>query len=112
MLSLKTRLFKIFLFVVLISWLAGELFDLNKGLLTAAVSLGLLLAYQLWHSSKLSSLLLSQNYVEAPKAFGTWEEIYYRLNKLVRSWREQVLEIEQQHSRFIQAVQALSLIHI
>ena len=106
MLSLKTRLFKIFLFVLLISWLAGEVFGLNSGLLTAAVTLGLLLAYQLWHSSKLSSLLLSQNYVEAPKAFGTWEEIYYRLNKLVRSWRDQVLEIEQQHSRFIQAVQA------
>ncbi len=106
MLSLKTRLFKIFLFVVLISWLAGEVFGLNKGLLTAAVSLGLLLAYQLWHSSKLSSLLLSQNYIEAPKAFGTWGEIYYRLHKLVRSWRDQVLEIEQQHSRFIQAVQA------
>jgi len=106
MLSLKTRLFKIFLFVLLISWLAGEVFGLNTGLLTAAVTLGLLLAYQLWHSSKLSSLLLSQNYVQSPKAFGTWEEIYYRLNKLVRSWRDQVLEIEQQHSRFIQAVQA------
>jgi two-component system, OmpR family, phosphate regulon sensor histidine kinase PhoR len=106
MLSLKTRLFKIFLFVLLISWLAGEVFGLDTGLLTAAVTLGLLLAYQLWHSSKLSSLLLSQNYVQAPKAFGTWEEIYYRLNKLVRSWRDQVLEIEQQHSRFIQAVQA------
>jgi two-component system phosphate regulon sensor histidine kinase PhoR len=106
MLSLKTRLFKIFLFVLLISWLAGEVFGLDTGLLTAAVTLGLLLAYQLWHSSKLSSLLLSQNYVQSPKAFGTWEEIYYRLNKLVRSWRDQVLEIEQQHSRFIQAVQA------
>jgi two-component system, OmpR family, phosphate regulon sensor histidine kinase PhoR len=106
MLSLKTRLFKIFLFVLLISWLAGEVFGLDTGLLTAAVTLGLLLAYQLWHSSKLSSLLLSQNYVQSPKAFGTWEEIYYRLNKLVRSWRNQVLEIEQQHSRFIQAVQA------
>jgi two-component system phosphate regulon sensor histidine kinase PhoR len=106
MLSLKTRLFKIFFFVLLISWLAGEVFGLHSGLLTAAISLGLLLAYQLWHSSKLSSLLLSQNYVEAPKAFGTWGEIYYRLHKLVRSWRDQVLVIEQQHSRFIQAVQA------
>jgi two-component system phosphate regulon sensor histidine kinase PhoR len=106
MLSLKTRLFKIFLFVLLISWLAGEVFGLDTGLLTAGVTLGLLLAYQMWHSSKLSSLLLSQNYVEAPKAFGTWGEIYYRLHKLVRSWRDQVLEIEQQHSRFIQAVQA------
>ena len=106
MLSLKTRLFKIFLFVLLISWLTGEVFGLVSGLLTAAVSLSILLAYQLWHSSKLSSLLLSQNYIEAPKAFGTWGEIYYRLHKLVRSWRDQVLEIEQQHSRFIQAVQA------
>ena len=106
MLSLKTRLFKIFLFVLLISWLAGEVFGLNSGLLTAAITLGLLLAYQLWHSSKLSSLLLSQNFIEAPKAFGTWSEVYYRLHKLVRSWRDQVLEIEQQHSRFIQAVQA------
>jgi two-component system phosphate regulon sensor histidine kinase PhoR len=106
MLSLKTRLFKIFLFVLLISWLAGEVFGLDTGLLTAAITLGLLLAYQLWHSSKLSSLLLSQNYLEAPKAFGTWGEIYYRLHKLVRSWRDQVLEVEQQHSRFIQAVQA------
>lgn len=106
MLSLKTRLFKIFFFVLLISWLAGEMFGLNSGLLTAAVTLGLLLAYQLWHSSKLSSLLLSQNFIEAPKAFGTWGEVYYRLHKLVRSWRDQVLEIEQQHSRFIQAVQA------
>jgi two-component system, OmpR family, phosphate regulon sensor histidine kinase PhoR len=106
MLSLKTRLFKIFFFVLLISWLAGEVFGLDTGLLTAAVTLGLLLAYQLWHSSKLSSLLLSQNYVQAPKAFGTWGEIYYRLHKVVRSWRDQVLEIEQQHSRFIQAVQA------
>jgi len=106
MLSLKTRLFKIFLFVLLISWLAGKIFGLNSGLLTAAVSLSVLLAYQLWHSSTLSSLLLSQNYVDTPTAFGTWGEIYYRLHKLVRSWRDQVLEIEQQHSRFIQAVQA------
>ena len=106
MLSFKTRLFRIFFFVLLISWLAGEVFGLNNGLLTAAISLSLLLTYQIWHSSKLSSLLLSQNYVEAPKAFGTWGEIYYRLHKLVRSWRDQVLEIEQQHSRFIQAVQA------
>jgi two-component system phosphate regulon sensor histidine kinase PhoR len=68
--------------------------------------LSALLIHQLWHASKLSRLLLSSNYVEAPRALGIWGEIYYRLNKLVRSWRDQVLEIEQQHSRFIQAVQA------
>ena len=104
--SFKTRLTTIFLVVFLISWLVGEIFGLSEGLLTAVFSLSVLLIHQLWHASKLSRLLLSSNYVEAPRALGIWGEIYYRLNKLVRSWRDQVLEIEQQHSRFIQAVQA------
>jgi two-component system phosphate regulon sensor histidine kinase PhoR len=104
--SFKTRLTTIFLVVSLISWLVGEIFGLSEGLLTAVFSLSVLLIHQLWHASKLSRLLLSSNYVEAPRALGIWGEIYYRLNKLVRSWRDQVLEIEQQHSRFIQAVQA------
>ena len=106
MLSLKTRLITIFLIVLLISWLVGEIFGLLEGLLAATICLSLLLIHQLWHASKLSRLLLSPNYGEVPSALGIWGEIYYRLHKLVRSWRDQVLEIEQQHSRFIQAVQA------
>lgn len=106
MLSLKTRLITIFLIVLLISWLVGEIFGLLQGLLAATICLSLLLIHQLWHASKLSRLLLSPNYGEVPSALGIWGEIYYRLHKLVRSWRDQVLEIEQQHSRFIQAVQA------
>jgi two-component system, OmpR family, phosphate regulon sensor histidine kinase PhoR len=106
MLSLKTRLITIFLIVFLISWLVGEIFGLPEGLLAATICLSLLLIHQLWHASRLSRLLLSPNYGEVPSALGIWGEIYYRLHKLVRSWRDQVLEIEQQHSRFIQAVQA------
>lgn len=106
MLSLKTRLITIFLIVLLISWLVGEIFGLLEGLLAAIICLSSLLIHQLWHASKLSRLLLSPNYGEVPSALGIWGEIYYRLHKLVRSWRDQVLEIEQQHSRFIQAVQA------
>jgi two-component system phosphate regulon sensor histidine kinase PhoR len=106
MLSLKTRLITIFLIVLLISWLVGEIFGLLEGLLAATICLSLLLIHQLWHASKLSRLLLYTNYGEVPSALGIWGEIYYRLHKLVRSWRDQVLEIEQQHSRFIQAVQA------
>ncbi len=106
MLSLKTRLITIFLVVLLISWLVGEIFGLSEGLFAAILCLSFLLIHQLWHASKLSRLLLSPNYGEVPSALGIWGEIYYRLHKLVRSWRDQVLEIEQQHSRFIQAVQA------
>ncbi len=106
MLSLKTRLITIFLVVALISWLVGEIFGVSEGLLAAIVCLSSILIHQLWHASKLSRLLLSPNFGEIPRALGIWGEIYYRLHKLVRSWRDQVLEVEQQHSRFIQAVQA------
>jgi two-component system phosphate regulon sensor histidine kinase PhoR len=51
-------------------------------------------------------LLLSPSYGEVPVAMGIWGEIYYRLHKLVKGWRDQVLEVEQQHQRFIQAIQA------
>jgi len=65
-----------------------------------------MLVHQLWHSNRFSNLLLSPSYGEVPVAVGIWGEIYYRLHKLVRSWRDQVLEVEQQHNRFIQAIQA------
>lgn len=104
--SFKTRLITIFLVVFLIFWLVGEIFGPPEGLLAATLSLSALLIHQLWHASKLSRLLLSSSHIEMPRAAGIWGEIYYRLNKLARSWRDQVLEIEQQHSRFIQAVQA------
>jgi two-component system phosphate regulon sensor histidine kinase PhoR len=104
--SLKTRLITIFLIVLLISWLVSEIFGLLEGLLAATLCLSLMLIHQLWHATRLSRLLLSPDYGEVPSAVGIWGEIYYRLHKLAHSWRNQILEVEQQHSRFIQAVQA------
>jgi two-component system phosphate regulon sensor histidine kinase PhoR len=45
-------------------------------------------------------------YGEVPSAPGIWGEIYYRLHKLAKRWHAQVRQVEQQHSRFIQAIQA------
>ena len=106
MLSLQTRLFTIAAIVVILSWAIGEGVSATAGWATAVICLALLLVHQLWHASKLSKLLLSPSYGEVPGALGIWGEIYYRLHKLVRSWRDQVLEVEQQHQRFIQAIQA------
>ena len=84
----------------------GEAFSAIVGWMTAVIFLALLLIHQLWHASKLTVLLLSPSYGEVPVAMGIWGEIYYRLHKLVKGWRDQVLEVEQQHQRFIQAIQA------
>jgi two-component system phosphate regulon sensor histidine kinase PhoR len=45
-------------------------------------------------------------YGEVPSAPGVWGEIYYRLHKLAKRWHAQVRQVEQQHSRFIQGIQA------
>lgn len=106
MLSLQTRLFFIATLVLVISWLVGDLVSGTAGWLTAVICLAVLLAHQLWHASKLSKLLLTPKHGEIPRAMGIWGEIYYRLHKLTRAWRDQVIEVEQQHQRFIQAIQA------
>jgi two-component system, OmpR family, phosphate regulon sensor histidine kinase PhoR len=104
--SLKTRLITIFLVVFLISWLLTEIFGLLEGLLAAVLCLSLLLVQQLWYVYKFSRFLSSANFNQASSTSGIWGEVYYRLHKLVSTLRDQVLDVEQQHSRFIQAVQA------
>ncbi len=106
MLSLKIRLITITFIVTLTAWVLGEAFSAVVGWITALILLSAMLIHQLWHASKLTHLLLSPSYGEVPGALGIWGEIYYRLHKLVRAWRDQVIEVEQQHQRFIQAIQA------
>lgn len=106
MLNLRTRLIVITFITLIISWVMGEAFSATVGWITVVICLALLLIHQLWHATKLTVLLLSPSYGEVPVAMGIWGEIYYRIHKLVKGWRDQVLEVEQQHQRFIQAIQA------
>ncbi|WP_206951638.1 phosphate regulon sensor histidine kinase PhoR [Trinickia acidisoli] len=59
-----------------------------------------------YHTQRLWRLLDAPVYGEVPSAPGIWGEIYYRLHKLAKRWHAQVRQVEQQHSRFIQAIQA------
>ncbi|MEN7526531.1 MULTISPECIES: phosphate regulon sensor histidine kinase PhoR [unclassified Cupriavidus] len=76
------------------------------GLLFLSVSLLLLLSYYLFQINRLWRVLDAPAYGEIPSALGLWGEVYYRLHRLVKRWRTQVLSVEQQHTRFIQAIQA------
>jgi two-component system, OmpR family, phosphate regulon sensor histidine kinase PhoR len=62
--------------------------------------------FALYHTQRLWRLLDAPVYGEVPSAPGVWGEIYYRLHKLAKRWHAQVRQVEQQHSRFIQAIQA------
>ncbi|MDF6931746.1 phosphate regulon sensor protein PhoR, partial [Escherichia coli] len=65
-----------------------------------------MLLYYIYQIQRLWRVLDSPAYGEIPSALGLWGEVYYRLHRLMKGWRTQVLQVEQQHSRFIQAIQA------
>lgn len=86
----------------------GLYFFVGHAVAFAAFSAMLLtmLLYYVYQLQRLWRVLESPAYGEIPSALGLWGEVYYRLHRLMKGWRTQVLQVEQQHSRFIQAIQA------
>src|SRR6202012_1792746 len=84
----------------------GALVNVKAGLVLAIVMLLAQSIFSTFHKQRLWRLLDAPVYGEVPSAPGIWGEIYYRLHKLAKRWHAQVRQVEQQHSRFIQAIQA------
>jgi len=90
---------------------AAALFALVTDSARAGLSLAVLLLlfyvlFNAYQTYRLWRLLDAPVYGEVPKGPGIWGEIYYRLHKLAKNWHGQVRQVEHQHSRFIQAMQA------
>src|SRR6266702_3924788 len=84
----------------------GALVNVKAALVLAIVLLLAQSFFSTFHKQQLWRLLDAPVYGEVPSAPGIWGEIYYRLHKLAKRWHAQVRQVEQQHSRFIQAIQA------
>jgi two-component system phosphate regulon sensor histidine kinase PhoR len=84
----------------------GVFAGVKAALILAVFVLAAQSLFALYHTQRLWRLLDAPVYGEVPSAPGVWGEIYYRLHKLAKRWHAQVRQVEQQHSRFIQAIQA------
>jgi two-component system, OmpR family, phosphate regulon sensor histidine kinase PhoR len=78
----------------------------KAALILAVVAFIARFCFSTYHTERLWRLLDAPVYGEVPSAPGAWGEIYYRLHKLAKRWHAQVRQVEQQHSRFIQGIQA------
>jgi len=92
--------------LAVLSGIVGVLFGVRAALCFALVMLVLQTLFTTFHTQRLWRLLDAPVYGEVPSAPGVWGEIYYRLHKLAKRWHAQVRQVEQQHSRFIQGIQA------
>ena len=91
------------LLAALVTVLTGSV---KLGLGFAVLVLSINTLFNTFHAQRLWRLLEAPVYGEVPDAPGIGGEIYYRLHKLAKRWHAQVRQVEQQHSRFIQAMQA------
>jgi two-component system, OmpR family, phosphate regulon sensor histidine kinase PhoR len=92
--------------LAVLSAIVGLLLGLRIALGFAVLMLVVQGFFTTFHTQRLWRLLDAPVYGEVPSAPGAWGEIYYRLHKLAKRWHAQVRQVEQQHSRFIQAIQA------
>ncbi len=87
-------------YVALINW--GENIAIAAGIAVLAIPL----VYSYINLARLRKYVLADTVESMPLPSGFWEEVFFRLQRLVRNLKQQIRITEQQHDRFIEAFQA------
>ena len=87
-------------YVALINW--GENIAIAAGIAVLAIPL----VYSYINLARLRKCVLADTVESMPLPSGFWEEVFFRLQRLVRNLKQQIRITEQQHDRFIEAFQA------
>jgi len=87
-------------YVALINW--GENIAIAAGIAVLSIPL----VYSYINLARLRKYVLADTVESMPLPSGFWEEVFFRLQRLVRNLKLQIRVTEQQHARFIEAFQA------
>lgn len=106
MISALTR----FLFIVCLALIAAYIALFNIGA-EWAIAIGILilaipLIYTYINLARLGKYVQSDSIERMPLPSGLWEEIFFKLQRLVKNLKQRLRTIEQQHDHFIEAFQA------
>ena len=106
MLSALTR----FIFIVCLALIAAYITLANWGVELAIAAgmtvLAIPLAYSYINLARLRKYAIANAGENMPLPSGFWEEVFFRLQRLVRNLKLDIQSIEKQHNRFIEAFQA------
>jgi len=106
MLSVLTR----FSLLISLGFFAGYIALINLGPLSGLAAgifvLAIPLIYSYINLARLRKFTLTDSVESMPLPSGYWEEIFFRLQRLVRNLKQEIRTIERQHNRFIEAFQA------
>ncbi|CAM3781452.1 phosphate regulon sensor histidine kinase PhoR [Polynucleobacter brandtiae] len=106
MLSIFTR----FITLVGLAFIAAFIVQSNWGgswaIATGIATLAIPLIYSYINLARLKNHILQDTVDTMPLASGFWEEVFFRLQRLVKNLKQEIRTVEQQHARFIEAFQA------
>jgi len=106
MLSALTR----FIFIVCLALIAAYITLANWGVELAIAAgmtvLAIPLAYSYINLARLRKYAIANAVENMPLPSGFWEEVFFRLQRLVRNLKLDIQSIEKQYNRFIEAFQA------
>ncbi|WP_114638628.1 phosphate regulon sensor histidine kinase PhoR [Polynucleobacter necessarius] len=106
MISALTR----FLLIVCIAFIASFFVLANWGsewaFAVGILVLSIPLIYSYVNLARLGRYIHSDSVENMPLPSGLWEEIFFRLQRLVKNLKQKLRQIEQQHDHFIEAFQA------
>ncbi len=87
-------------FIALANW--GADWGIASGIFILAIPL----VYSYINLARLRKYTLQDSVENMPLPSGFWEEVFFRLQRLVRNLKQRIRTIEQQHDHFIEAFQA------
>ena len=106
MLSVISRFILLIFLAFLAAYIALASLGPSAAIASGITVLSIPLMYSYINLARLRRFTLEDSVESMPLPSGYWEEIFFRLQRLVRNLKQQIRSTEQQHNRFIEAFQA------
>jgi two-component system, OmpR family, phosphate regulon sensor histidine kinase PhoR len=106
MLAVLTRFFVIICVAFIAAFVVMSFWGPEWAVAAGIAVLSIPLVYAYINLARLRKYILSDSVESMPLPSGFWEEVFFRLQRLVRNLKQHIRSIEQQHEHFIEAFQA------
>jgi two-component system phosphate regulon sensor histidine kinase PhoR len=93
-------------FVLIVSFIAFNTWGAQWAIFVSVALMSIPLVYSYLNLARLLKNIQSDTIESMPLPSGFWEEIFFKLQRLVKNLKQKVRIIEQQHEHFIEAFQA------
>ena len=106
MFSALTRFIFLICLALIAAFIARYYWGSESAILVGVFLISIPLLYSYINLARLGKYVQSDSIETMPLPSGFWEEIFFKLQRLVKTQKERIRNIEQQHEHFIEAFQA------